>query len=90
MIEAFNSRWKNNLDLGNIEVIEGICEKIGFDKSLAASAMDSEIYNSQLKSYTKIMREYKIFGVPTFLYKNERYWGQDRINSLYERVLNDK
>ena len=90
MVEAFNSRWKNNLELDKIEVIENICEKIGFDKSLAISAMDSEKYNSQLKSYTKIMREYKVFGVPTFLYKNERYWGQDRIDSLYERVLSDK
>jgi len=90
MVEAFNSRWKNNLELDKTEVIENICEKIGFDKSLAISAMDSEKYNSQLKSYTKIMREYKVFGVPTFLYKNERYWGQDRIDSLYERVLSDK
>ena len=35
------------------------------------------------------MRENKVFGVPTFLYKNERYWGQDRIDMLYNKVLKD-
>ena len=41
-------------------------------------------------SFTKIMRENKVFGVPTFLYKNERFWGQDRIEILYNRISEDK
>jgi 2-hydroxychromene-2-carboxylate isomerase len=90
MIEAFDARWRNKLDLGKDEVIEGICNKIGFSKDLALNAMDDEKYDTQLKSFTKIMREKKIFGVPTFLYKNERYWGQDRIELLYSRISKDK
>ena len=90
MIEAFDSRWKNNLDLGKNEVIEEICNKIGFNKDLGLNAMNDENYDTKLKSFTKIMRENKVFGVPTFLYKNERYWGQDRIETLYNRILKDK
>lgn len=90
MIEAFETRWRDRLDLGKKEIIEKICIKIGFEKDLAINAMDNEDYDSKLKSYTKIMRKNKIFGVPTFLYKNERYWGQDRIDILYDRVLKDK
>ena len=90
MIEAFDARWRDRLDLGKKEVIEKICIKIGFEKDLAINAMDNEDYDSKLKSYTKIMRKNKVFGVPTFLYKNERYWGQDRIDILYDRVLKDK
>ena len=52
--------------------------------------MDNNEYDSKLKSFTKIMREHKVFGVPTFLYKNERYWGQDRIEILCNRILKDK
>ena len=89
MIEMFDARWKEKLDIGNKEVIEEICSKIGFDKDLAISAMDEEGYDTRLKSFTKIMRENKVFGVPTFLYKNERYWGQDRIDMLYNKVLKD-
>jgi 2-hydroxychromene-2-carboxylate isomerase len=90
MLEAFNARWKNNLDLGKEDVIEEICNKIGFSKDLALSAMNDDEYDKQLKSFTKIMRENKVFGVPTFLYKNERYWGQDRIEILYNRISEDK
>ena len=90
MIEAFDARWKNNLDLGKNEVIEEICNKIGFNKDLGLNAMNDENYDTKLKSFTKIMRENKVFGVPTFLYKNERYWGQDRIETLYNRILKDK
>ena len=90
MLEAFNARWKNNLDIGKEDIIEEICNKIGFSKDLALSAMNDDGYDKQLKSFTKIMRENKVFGVPTFLYKNERYWGQDRIDILYNRILKDK
>ena len=90
MLEAFNARWKNNLDIGKEDIIEEICNKIGFSKDLALSAMNDDRYDKQLKSFTKIMRENKVFGVPTFLYKNERFWGQDRIEILYNRISEDK
>ena len=90
MLEAFNARWKNNLDIGKEDIIEEICNKIGFSKDLALSAMNDDGYDKQLKSFTKIMRENKVFGVPTFLYKNERFWGQDRIEILYNRLSEDK
>ena len=48
--------------------------------------MNDEKIDNQLKSLTKIMRELKVFGVPTFIYKNERFWGQDRVISLKERL----
>ena len=60
------------------------------NKDLGLNAMNDENYDTKLKSFTKIMRENKVFGVPTFLYKNERYWGQDRIETLYNRILKDK
>ena len=31
MIETFNARWKDRLDIGKKEIIEKICVKIGFD-----------------------------------------------------------
>ena len=44
--------------------------------------MNNEDIDKNLKSLTKIMRELKVFGVPTFIYKKERFWGQDRLNYL--------
>ena len=86
MMEAFNQRWHQKNDLGKINTIENICEKIGFDKKMAISAMDDDSFDNRLKSYTKIMREYKVFGVPTFIYKDEIFWGQDRIYALKQKI----
>ena len=86
MMEAFNQRWHQKNDLGKIGIIENICEKIGFDKKMAISAMDDDSFDNRLKSYTKIMREYKVFGVPTFIYKDEIFWGQDRIYALKQKI----
>ena len=86
MIEAFNQRWHQKNDLGHTEIISNICEKISFDKDTAISAMDDKDFDDRLKSYTKIMREYKVFGVPTFVYKGEIFWGQDRIYALKNKI----
>jgi 2-hydroxychromene-2-carboxylate isomerase len=86
MMEAFNQRWHQKNDLGNTEIISNICEKISFDKDTAISAMDDKDFDDRLKSYTKIMREYKVFGVPTFVYKGEIFWGQDRIYALKNKI----
>ena len=47
---------------------------------------DDNDFDDRLKSYTKIMREYKVFGVPTFVYKGEIFWGQDRIYALKNKI----
>ena len=58
------------------------------EPSIAISAMDNEDIDNDLKSLTKIMRELKVFGVPTFIYKKERFWGQDRLNYLKNIIDN--
>ena len=48
--------------------------------------MNDKDFDDRLKSYTKIMREYKVFGVPTFVYKGEIFWGQDRVYALKNKI----
>tara|TARA_B000000609_G_scaffold116999_1_gene91188 strand:- start:151 stop:618 length:468 start_codon:yes stop_codon:yes gene_type:complete len=86
MMEAFYQRWHQKNDLGHTEIISEICKKIGFDENIALSAMNDNNFDNRLKSYTKIMREYKVFGVPTFVYKGEIFWGQDRIYALKNKI----
>tara|TARA_B100000029_G_C17247536_1_gene841488 strand:+ start:222 stop:797 length:576 start_codon:yes stop_codon:yes gene_type:complete len=82
MIKVFESRFEKGLNVGENKVIESICSDINVDPAIALDAMNDELIDNQLKSLTKIMRELKVFGVPTFIYKNERFWGQDRVKQL--------
>jgi len=82
MIKVFESRFEKGLNVGDNKVITSICNDINVDPAIALKAMNDELIDNELKSLTKIMRELKVFGVPTFIYKNERFWGQDRVKHL--------
>jgi 2-hydroxychromene-2-carboxylate isomerase len=79
MLKAFECRFQKGLNIGSEEIIIKICNDIGFDSEIAINAMEDEEIDNYLKSLTKIMRELKVFGVPTLVYKRERFWGQDRL-----------
>jgi len=82
MMKIFETRFEKGLNVGDKDIIRSICEDIDVEPNIAISAMDDENIDNDLKSLTKIMRELKVFGVPTFIYKKERFWGQDRLNYL--------
>jgi 2-hydroxychromene-2-carboxylate isomerase len=82
MLKAFECRFQKGLNIGSKEIIIKICNDIGFDSELALNAMEDEEIDNYLKSLTKIIRELKVFGVPTLVYKRERFWGQDRLPYL--------
>ena len=82
MLKAFELRFQKGLNIGNKDTIITICNDIGFNSELAINAMEDEEIDNYLKSLTKIMRELKVFGVPTLVYKKERFWGQDRLPYL--------
>ena len=82
MLKIFEARFEKGLNVGDKNIITDICNEIEINPKLALSAMNNEDIDKDLKSLTKIMRELKVFGVPTFIYKKERFWGQDRLNYL--------
>ena len=82
MLKIFEARFEKGLNVGDKNIITDICNEIEISPKLALSAMNNEDIDKNLKSLTKIMRELKVFGVPTFIYKKERFWGQDRLSYL--------
>ncbi len=56
-----------------------ICEKLSLDKEKIVSEASSEEINNIYLSNTEKARENKIFGSPSFIVKNEIFWGDDRM-----------
>ena len=88
MLKIFEARFKKGLNVGDKNIITNICNEININPEFVLSAMDNEDIDKDLKSLTKIMRELKVFGVPTFIYKKERFWGQDRLHYLKDKLDN--
>jgi 2-hydroxychromene-2-carboxylate isomerase len=83
LLKQLWSEEKNISDEKNIEIISSTL-KIDFKKlsALAKSKEVSKIY----KNNTEEAAEKNVFGAPTYIFNNELFWGQDRLEFL-ERAL---
>ena len=77
---CFDTYWKNNLDISNKEVFEGILDTIKLDKKKFFKDIENEKIKNELKELTNQAFEKDIFGAPTFVVNNKIFWGQDRLD----------
>ena len=84
--ELLKKLWIEEKDISEENNIELISKqfKIGFNElsSLAKSEKVSKIYIDN----TEEAIQKNVFGAPTYIFKNELFWGQDRLEFL-ERAL---
>ncbi|ARO34297.1 DsbA family 2-hydroxychromene-2-carboxylate isomerase protein (plasmid) [Rhizobium sp. NXC14] len=79
--------WTNGDDIGRSEVRQAIAEQAGFDAARLEERAQSEAIHSVWHSNIEGAKSAGIFGLPTFRYDDELYWGQDSLPFL-ERHLN--
>lgn len=84
--ECLKYLWAKEKDISDISVIEEICKKLNLDfnklKEIAESEKINKVY---LENSNDAIKE-NIFGAPTYVYNNELYWGQDRLEYLEEKI----
>ena len=85
--ELLKQIWSEEKDISDEKNIIAVSNlfKLDFEElsNLAASEKVSKIY----KDNTEEAVAKNVFGSPTYIFKNELFWGQDRLDFL-ERVLN--
>jgi 2-hydroxychromene-2-carboxylate isomerase len=78
--------WAEGRDLTDLAVLAEVATSHGFDASgLAERIARSEIKES-LRGATERALEAGVFGVPTFGFGSELFWGQDRLPHLAARL----
>lgn len=82
--EAF---WGEGRDIGNVDVRKAIADAEGFDGTALEARAQSDEVQSVWKSNFETAKAAGVFGLPTFRYEGEIYWGQDSLPFL-ERHLN--
>lgn len=82
--------WSAGADIGNADVRKAIADAAGFDgAALEAHAALSEVSNLW-SSNREIAKEAGVFGLPTFRYDGELYWGQDSLPFLERHLSGEK
>jgi 2-hydroxychromene-2-carboxylate isomerase len=78
--------WEDEKELGDASTLESIADACGFaDHKLGNAAEQAEIKNRLMQATTRAI-ELGVFGVPTFLFRGELFWGSDRIDALLWRA----
>lgn len=82
--------WGHAQDIGSRDVREAIAARAGFDaKALEARAEEADI-QAVLDSNFQRAKQAGVFGLPTFVFENELYWGQDSLQFLEKHLAGER
>lgn len=78
--------WEENRNIADVGTCEAIAEETGHHAvDLLAKALDPAIRHAY-EEQTEAAVARGVFGAPTYVYEDELFWGQDRLDFL-ERAL---
>ena len=78
--------WERGLDISSPAVLKGLAAECDLNgEALQAAATTPEI-KAALIAATEQAAAIGVFGVPTFSYMGELFWGGDRIDLLLRRI----
>jgi 2-hydroxychromene-2-carboxylate isomerase len=88
MREMFRARFSRAQDLANDDVIAEAAERSELPVSAIMEAARSPVLQAVVaNNFAAGQQRDLIFGVPTFLYNGQIFWGHDRLRSLRRAML---
>ena len=78
--------WVKDLNVSDESTINKICEQLDLHENTKTLYNKNEEVFEILKNNTIDAKNNNVFGVPTFLYRNNLFFGQDRIFMLEQSI----
>lgn len=85
--DLLEAAWSRGEDLTEDDTIRAVAKQVGLDGDLLLSACRDDSIKSRLKDNTERAVANGIFGVPTFRFNGELFWGADRLHDLRARLI---
>ena len=82
--------WVKNLDVSDKKTLNNICSHFDLHDNVIDEFDDTEKVLELYKKNTLEAEKNNVFGVPSFLYLNELYFGQDRMFMLEQSIKKAK
>lgn len=74
--------WEQDKDLADPGVLAEAASAAGFNGEKLLEAADDDQWDERYQRFTDEAIERGVFGAPTYFYKGEMFWGQDRLDFL--------
>jgi 2-hydroxychromene-2-carboxylate isomerase len=78
--------WAQERDVASESTLVGIAQELHLDAAVLARRAAAPETLARYKALTQEAIERKVFGAPTYIYRDELFWGQDRLDFL-DRAL---
>lgn len=78
--------WLEDRDIGDWATLRRIADECGLDGAALVRVAQRPETERQYLENTRSAVEAQVFGSPTFVVAGERFWGQDRLDFLAERL----
>lgn len=82
MEKMFQAIWVKGMNLNNQEILSKVAEEAGINVNTFSEGIMSNEVKNRLKENTQFAIDKGAFGVPTYFYENEIFWGIDSIKFL--------
>ena len=87
MKKMYEAIWVNGLNLNDQQILSQIAEEAGIDSNVFAEGIMSDEIKEMLKVNTQFAIDKGAFGVPTYFFNDEIYWGIDSVKFLIEDLI---
>jgi 2-hydroxychromene-2-carboxylate isomerase len=78
--------WAEDRDIADWGVLAAIADESGVDGAALVAAAAEPARAEQLRRDTERAIAAEVFGAPTYVIDGERFWGQDRLDFVAERL----
>ena len=78
--------WAEDRDIADTDTLEAIAGKCGLDGGALLDAAEDDAVKATYAANSDQALASGVFGAPSYVFANELYWGQDRLDFL-ERAL---
>jgi len=83
---VFRAYWVDGRNIGELEVVQDIVNKLGLDATTFALAIATPEAKERVKRESELAVSKGMFGAPYFIVDGEPFWGADRLPQI-ERWL---
>jgi 2-hydroxychromene-2-carboxylate isomerase len=74
--------WAEDRNVSDADTLASIAREQGFDAAALGDRAGAEAIGSRYEALTQEAIDAQVFGAPTFIYRDEPFWGQDRLDFL--------
>jgi 2-hydroxychromene-2-carboxylate isomerase len=79
--------WVEDENLADRDTLLRIADRAGYNATALLEAAMAADVRAEYASNTTRALEAGVFGSPFYIFKGERFWGQDRLDMLEERLI---